>query len=303
MQEEIFIILNSSMVGLVYVALSIILLALAGITKDLLTPFSLQEELSNKDNPALGLSLCGYYIGIFLIFVGVIYSPGENILFTEVTSQAFIFQALEIFAYSIMGIILLNLARFLVDKLVLNQFSVHKEIIEDRNVGTGAVEFGSYVASGLVIAGALSGEVQLAGEHPPWIGVVSALTFFSLGQLVLIVFSKIYQLITPYDLHAEIERDNVAAGVAFGGNLVALGMVMFKAVSGNLESWALHFLKFGLWTLIGFVILVLLRFLVNNFFMPNSSISHEIKEDQNLNAGFIEGTLMIGFAALIYFAL
>ena len=53
---------------------------------------------------------------------------------------------LEVFLYSLGAIAVLNLTRFLVDRLVLFKFNVEKEVIEDQNAGTGAVEFAVYIA-------------------------------------------------------------------------------------------------------------------------------------------------------------
>ena len=65
----------------------------------------------------------------------------------------------------------------------------------------------------LVFQGALTEENQRAGTLP-------------LGQLALIAFAWIYNRITPFDIHDEIEKDNEAAGVSFGGALTAVGIVI-----------------------------------------------------------------------------
>ena len=49
--------------------------------------------------------------------------------------------------------------------------------MEDRNVGAGAAEFGMYVATGLLIAGAVAGETYRSeGES-----ALIALAFFGMG--------------------------------------------------------------------------------------------------------------------------
>ena len=292
--------------GLAMTALGIIVLAIAGLLKDLLTPYSITDELTGKDNPALGLSLTGYYIAVLVIFSGALYDPKPNMAAHMLLSEQFLMQCLIVMGYSLGGILLLNFSRLVVDRLVLTKFSTVKEIIQDRNVGTGAVEFGSYVASALVIAGSISGSVKVAagGEVPPWwLGVASALAFFGLGQLVFVIYGRFYQLIAGYDVFGEIEQDNVAAGVAFGGNLIAIGVILFKAVSGDFHGWTAHLVKFGVLAVVGFVVLYLLRILVDGFLLPKATITHEIVNDRNINAAYIEGAVLIGISVVINFAL
>ena len=292
--------------GLAMTALGIIVLAIAGLLKDLLTPYSITEELTSKDNPAFGLSLTGYYIAVLTIVAGALYDPRANTAAHMMLSEAFLLQCLSVLGYSLGGILLLNISRFVVDKLVLSKFSTRKEIIEDRNVGTGAVEFGSYVASALVIAGCISGSVKLGpgAEAPPWwLGIATALAFFALAQIVFVIYGRFYQMIAGYDVFDEIEKDNVAAGVAFGGNLIAIGVILFKSVSGDFHGWTIHLVKFGVMAVLGFIVLYLLRILVDGFLLPKATITHEIVNDRNINAAYIEGAVLIGIAVVINFAL
>lgn len=56
--------------GLVYVGLGIIILLVAKVVQDLITPYKINDQLSNKDNLALGLSITGYYFGVIVVFLG-----------------------------------------------------------------------------------------------------------------------------------------------------------------------------------------------------------------------------------------
>ena len=192
------------------------------------------------------------------------------------------------------GIVLLNLGRWLVDRLVCPRFSTRKEIIEDHNLGTGAVEGGAYLATALVVAGATHGDSG---------GVGSMLGFFAAGQIALLLFAKLYDWLTPYDLHDQIEADNVAAGVAFGGSMVAIGVVLLRATMAPFTGWAesaAHFLPL---IVIAFVALALARLVTDRALLPKSSLSHEIATDRNLGAALIEVATAISLAVVIFFML
>lgn len=275
----------------VYVLLALIILLLAKIAKDLVTPYKIEEELTVKDNAALGLSLTGYFAGVVIVFLGA--TIGDDVIDFESLGPL---EALKIVgldaAWALAGIVFLNFSRIILDKLVLSKFSTQKEIIEDRNVGAGAVEFGSYVSCALVIGGAIYGE----GGGP-----LTALAFFGLGQVALIAFVFIYQLITKYDIHAEIEKDNTAAGTALGGVMIAIGIILFKAASEEFVGWRENLIDFGLMAGIGFALMAALHKITDHVFLPKTSLSKEIAEDRNTAAAWIESVITIGMAAVIYF--
>ena len=209
--------------GLVYVALGIVVLYIAKWILDLVTPYHVSDQLGEKDNTALGLSIMGYFLGVIIVFVAVLYTPltsGEE--YQWQFDADFGYDVLEVFLYSLGAIAVLNLTRFLVDRLVLFKFNVEKEVIEDQNAGTGAVEFAVYIAVALVIASSLAGyELTPLGAVAPSIldEIIRSVAFFLLGMVVLVLYALFYQVITPYDIHDEIEKDNVAVGGRDGGQL------------------------------------------------------------------------------------
>lgn len=268
---------------LAYLGAVLVLLLIARLFKDLLTPYKMTEQLTVKDNPAVGMSVAGYYVGVLIVCVGPLRTPGK-------LETPWWMDLLSMCAWVLFGILLLNASRILVDKVVLSRFSTVKEIIEDKNVGTGAVELGTYIASGLIVSSSLQG--QGGGVH-------TALAFFALGQVGLIVYGRIYMAVCRYDVHDEIEKDNVAAGVAFGLNLVAMGVVMVGAIAGDFKSWAHNLTKFGLIWVLGTVLLLALRWLVDLVLVPGAKVDQEIQQDRNLNAAWVEGVVLAGLAGLL----
>lgn len=262
------------------IGLALVLLFLGKLCLGLLSPFSIDDEPA-RDNPAFGLSLIGYYLAILIIFVGAVIGDGRA------AEPGWTPLALD-GAYAAGGIVLLNLSRWLTDKLVLPSFSTRKEIVEDRNVGVGAVEFGIYVGSALILAGALSGRG----------GPLPALAFFALGQLGLIFVAWIYRRIAAYDFHGDFERDNAAAGVAFGGVCIAIGIVLMRGTGGDFVSWRDNLMRFAWYFVVAFALLVVGRYAIDYILMPRRTLKQEIVEDRNVNAGYLEGGL-IGLAAVL----
>jgi len=286
--------------GLGFVALGLIVLLLAKLARDMVTSYRIDEEVTEKNNVAVALRLSGYLAGVILVFLGALYQPQTLIPVDGFGfDRAYGAEVLRVFIYSIAGIVALNLVRLLIDRLILFRFNIDDEVVRDQNVGTGAAEFGVYVATGLLIAGAVAGE----GGATELAAALTALAFFGMGLGLLVIFALFYQITTPFDIHSEIEGKNTAVGVAFGGNLVAIGLVTLKALFGDFVSWGESIAVFLTFAVIGFVLLYLLRILIDLLILPTVRISNALAEGRNIGVGFIESAVVISAALILFLAI
>ena len=244
--------------------------------------YSIQSELVDKDNAALALVLCGYYLGLTFSIGGVIAGPSaglENDL-------------IDMLVYGPLAIILLNLSALINDRFILSEFNIKKEILQDQNCGTGVVEFAIFIATGLNIFGALYG---LGGS------IVTAVVFWFVGQTVLILASKYYNFITQYNIHEQIENDNVAVGIGFAGALIAIGNLLRAASAENFISWQDNLTTFIIFIGIGVILLPVIRTLTDRILLPGRSLSDELVNQvkPNQGAAFLEASSYIGSSFLI----
>ena len=108
--------------GLIYVVMGVALLAIGRLAQDVVTPYKIQEQLRDKDNVALALSITGYYLGIVIVFLGAVYQPSTltaDAVFNLGFTTEYWEDVLRVLVYSLVGIVVLNVARIVVDKLVL----------------------------------------------------------------------------------------------------------------------------------------------------------------------------------------
>lgn len=248
--------------------------------------FHIHEELVERKNSALALALVGYYLGVVFAIGGAIVGP----------SSGLVDDVLDLFLYGILAIVLLNISTLVSDRLILFQFSNTKEIIQDQNAGTGITAGGVYAATGLILFGAISGE---GGT------VWTAIGFWGLGQLALILTGLVYEWITPYSIHDEIEKDNVAVGVSFAGALLSMGNILRYAVSGDFYAWQDNLLTFCSLAVVGLVALPIIRWATDKVLLPGTTITAELVEHEqpNLGAGYIEMFSYIGASFLITWCL
>lgn len=271
----------------IYLICAFALFYIGKLVKDLTTSgYRVREELVEKDNAALGVAMAGYYFGLVMAIGGTLSGP----------SQGLDNDLIDIGIYGLLSIVLMNLSRFVNDGLILHGFKIRDELIRDQNAGTGVVVAASYIATGLVIFGAVSGEIG---------GIVTTVAFWALGQVALVLAGLVYEWITPYSIHDEIEQDNVAAGVAFAGALVGIGVIVFHASAGNFISWAVNVQDFAVEVVAGLILLPIVRTIADVILLPGQKLTDEIanQEHPNLGAGFIEAASYVGASFLIVWSL
>jgi len=274
-----------------YIMVAFVIFLIGKFVYQLLHPsFKVRDELVKKDNFAFALSHVGYYIGLLLAIGSAIVGPSNGLL-TDV---------IDIAVYGILAIVLLNCSIFLSDFLMLRNFSIRKEIIEDQNAGTGVVEGAVSVASGLIIFGAVSGE-----SGGLLFGILTAVVFWAFGQLALIITTRFYNWITPYNIHEHIEKDNVAVGIGFAGAIIAIGNLIRFGLTGDFQGWLPSFTETSFELLVGLILLPVMRLVTDKILLPGEKLTDEIinQEKPNIGAALIEAFSYIGGSVLITWCL
>lgn len=273
--------------GLPTLAIVLVALWIGKLINDLLTRYKVDEELTGKNNASVGVAMAGYYIGLAIAISGVVMGPESDTIGNDLLGVAI---------YSLISIVLLNVSAFINDKLILYRFNNESELVNDQNSGTGATMAGSYLATGLIVNAAVSGEV--AGGW--WKGLLACLIFFVLGQIVLVIAGLWYQRITSYDIHKVIGEDNnVAAGIGFGGFLFAMGYVVRAAMMGASVSWSADLVSFVLYVVVALILLTIAQIITDKVFLPKAKISDEIGNQGNIAAAVIAAAIYAAVAFLI----
>lgn len=255
----------------------------------LLRPAHLAEELFRKDNPAVGVAAAGYDLGLVLAFGSIL--MGEP--------QGWVADLLHVLAYGPAAVALYFVCGLLARHVVVGRMGLIRELTEDRNLGLGFVMAGYLIASGLMVHG------LLGGQGGGWLALV---VFFALSQLVLLAIGPIYGRIVGYDLQAQLRDDNAAAGLAYGGCLLGMGVVLGRWLSGDFVSWGDSFLGFAIYTAGALVALPIIRMLADLILAPGVRFSQEIAPDPavqapNLAAGLMEAVSYVAAGSLVAWSL
>lgn len=269
--------------GVLYIAAVFLLLLAGKITYNFTRrSFNLKTELVEKDNLALAIALGGYFLGLTLALGGALAGAAPSL--AKGLQSTLI--------YGAVAIVLLNLSIRVNDCFILTHCSLEKEIIEDQNCGVGLVAAANHVAVGLILYGVISGEGG---------GLLALLVFWALGQGTLILAAKVYDFITPFRLSEVIERGNIAVGAALAGVLLALGNIVRFAVQGTFVSWSHSLVSFAVVTLLGLLLLPLVRLATDKFILPGARLTREMvgQEVPNIGAGVLEGTIYVSISFIV----
>jgi uncharacterized membrane protein YjfL (UPF0719 family) len=254
--------------------------------KQLHPSIHIQQELVEKDNFAFILSYVGFFSALTITIGGSI--VGE--------SYDFMTDIQQIFIYGVSATFLLLLASWISNKVILHKFDLKKEVIVDKNEGSGIIEAAIFIANGLILYGALVGESETLLE-----GITTFVVYWFIGNIVLIIASKIFISWMSYDIHEAIEKDNVAAGVSFAGAIVAIGIITMNAILDPFVDWTSTLVNISIQTVVGCVLLPIMRVFADKILLPGQKLTDEIinQEKPNIGAGLIEAFAYIASAILI----
>lgn len=266
---------------------TILLLIAARFINQFVMNVHLTESLVHKDNPAMGIQIAGYVLGMMLIVASVLAGSGSGSLLTD---------ARDVALYGITGIVILAVSSTLLLRVFLH-VEAH-ESVRQGNIAVGITAAGSYIATASVIAACVSGEAR-GGNF------VTALVFMLAGFIALLAITYLFRQLTAYDDVQEILGGNIPAAMSYAGLMVAIGIIVGHAAKGDFVDYASSFAGFGK-TLLAVVALYPIRqFLVqglllgSGFSLYGGGLDAEISRDRNINAGIIEAVSYIGAALLI----
>lgn len=259
----------------------------------------IDHHLLEEDNPAIAVTVAGYFMAVGIILYHIISSPthqgwGNLIVSYEEYWTEYVFPVIDVIYWFLLGTILLFFAGEINDRFLLPKFKNIKEIVEDRNVGAGASIAGSYIASSFMISVIIAYGNKEGDEGSILLETGLIVFYYIILQLSLVIFSRIYTRLLPYDFHHTLENDNPAPGIGFGFSLVAMGMILSYPLMATGNLWVLLF-----WFINGVALLLLTRWILNYVLFRQADLNREISEDRNWGVALIEGVSLIVIALII----
>ena len=281
--------MNNVATSLIYLFTSCAILIFAKWLYMKFLKYDMYKEIKSENYTGI-MPYCGFLLGNVTILAGAFIGPD--------TYTVFIKEYLYYITYAIIGIFLLLFSGFVAEKAILHKFDNTDEIVRDRNMGTAAVYFGIYVASGLIISACVTGDTAL--NLGKFHGLISTFIYYILGMAFLVIFAKIHNKLTPYSLLEEIENDNAAVGISFGGHIIAIGIILMKATIGDMGTWQQSAITYLIDLSAIILLLPSIRFVLDRIIAKGINISQGIRSN-NIATGLGEAFVIVAFALLIFF--
>lgn len=244
------------------------------------------DELTARDNPAFGIYFAGFIVGLTLALVGTLAGLGRD----------WQTNLIAIGVGALLGILLMRLSILVNDRLILYRFDDQKEIIEDCNAGVAFVYVGSFIATGLMINGILTGQ-----SDSLLLMVRDIFVYWLAGQAILVFGGWVFQRITHFDALAVIEADNTAAGLCLGAFLAAQGAIARMALAGAGSDLWRELISVLVYALLGTLLLAVGRLVADKVMLPSSALDHEVARDANTGAAAVVAATFAAIALLLAF--
>jgi uncharacterized membrane protein YjfL (UPF0719 family) len=253
-----------------YMMIILLFLFVSKKIADRITKFDDDAAVAKDKNLAVAARRFGLYIGICLAMAGILGSGFRRVdyyyLILDGTITTILFFA----------------AHYINDYLVVPNVR-NNDLIQAGNLPTGLVEAASFIATGILLNGAFAGESG---------GVITAVVFFLLGQISLILAIKIHQKVYRFNITECVKANNLSAGVTVAGLLISYSLILRSSITGDFMGWIESFTFFALSAATGIVLLLIFEKVADFIFLPKTTITEEIHEGNTAAILLIQGIVI-----------
>ncbi len=244
---------------------------------------SLRAELLGE-NRAFALREVGDVLAVFLVGAAVTRNcvHGED-LAADLTWSA---------AFGVLGLALLELAGVFGLRVLMKRRLTGA--LERGNVAAGTAAAAHYVAMGLLTSRAMAG-ADLRG-------LVLSLAFFALAVLSHQMMVTVFRFLTTYDDTEQIEGENLAAALSYGGASIATAVVVARALEGDFVDWSSSLVGFATIAAIALGLIPVRQVLVQGVLLGGrptvrgGDLDEAVGRDRNIGVAALEATTYLGAA-------
>lgn len=243
------------------------------------TRYDDDDLIQEQSNTAVAWRNIGFYLALAIAMLGALNGESRGFL-------------LDLKTFALDGLVataLLLFARKINESALLPRVN-NDEAIAGNNNAVGILEFGSFLASGLVLNGAFSGEGG---------GLFSGVLFFFIGQIAIFVLAGLYESFSGINFKKLIGEGNLAAGIGLAGTLASFGFILRASIAGPFSGWATDLMAFAISAVSGIALILVFGKVADWLFLPSTDVKTEIVRDQNSAALLLTAGLSIAMALIV----
>lgn len=250
------------------------------------------KELTEKDNPAFGISMAGVVFAVTIILSGAIY--GDPIY----TMQQSI---ISVGLYGAIGIALMAITRIIFNKIALPSVTIRDEIVKG-NVAAGIIDAGNVIASAIIIR-----TMMMWVDANTVNGLFAILTGFVISQILLtsttvLRIKRLNNKTNNKSLQEEFKSGNIAIALRFAGRKIGTAFAITAASSRLIfELYDMPSLL-AIWagvSVIMIAVLSLLSFIANKIIFSGINVDDEVIRQRNIALGAVQCVIYICLGLLL----
>lgn len=274
------------------ISIAILLLGTMKFISGLSAQVNATDELSKEDNFAFGISVAGSIAALGIVLTGAI--TGEN-------AESYLMEAVGMFSYGILGLILIKVGRIIHDRFALNRLN-KTELILNRNVTVGIVDAAGAIATAIIIRAVLMWAHGL--DLSTFIAIISG---FGVSQAMLVFVTRIkekqYAKNNQNDcLQEAFENGQVALAIRYAGQVISTALAVTAASYFLTYDPDTLVFTIGGWFVFSIVIALLVSLLTaiaKKLVLWGINLVEEVDQQHNIGVASVEMAISISIALIL----
>lgn len=274
------------------VAIAIILLSAMRFISGITAKVNTTDELSKEDNFAFGISVAGSIAALGIVLTGAI--TGE-------VASSYTMEAIGMFTYGALGLILIKIGRVVFDKIALNEFDKTQQI-KDRNIAVGLVDAGAVIATAIVVRAVL-----LWVDGLNIYTLIAIVSGFIVSQAMLVLVTRMRENFYAknnqgHSLQAALSNGQVAIAIRFSGHMISTALAVTAAsyfLMYTPETLVENLVGWLIFSVIMTVLVSFLTTLAKKLILWGINLVEEVDQQNNIGVASIEMAISIAIALIL----
>ncbi|MGB1198298.1 MAG: DUF350 domain-containing protein [Thalassotalea sp.] len=274
------------------ISIAILLLGAMRIISGISAQVNSTDELSKEDNFAFGISVAGSVAALGIVLTGAI--TGEN-------AESYLMEAVGMFTYGILGLILIKVGRIIHDRVALNQLN-KTEQIKAKNISIGLVDAASAIATAIIIRAVL---LWVHGiDINTFIAIISG---FVVSQAMLVLVTRIkesqYAKNNQNDsLQEALENGQMALAIRYSGQVISTALAVTAAsyfLTYSPETLAYNLLLWLAFSVVMTILVSILTAIAKRIVLWGINLVEEVDHQSNIGVASVEMAISISIALIL----
>jgi len=274
------------------ITIAIVLLGAMRFISGLSAKVNSTEELAKEDNFAFGISVAGSIAALGIVLTGAI--TGEN-------APNYLMEAIGMFSYGLLGLILIKVGRIIHDKIALNQIDKNLQI-KNHNLTVGLVDAAGAIATAIIIRAVL---LWVDGiDLNTFIAIISG---FIVAQTMLVLVTRIKEKQYANNNQGSCMQDafangQIALAIRYSGQVISTALAVTAAshfLSYSPETLPMNLVGWLVFSIAMTLLVSILTTIAKKLILWGINLVEEVDQQHNIGVASVEMAISISIALIL----